>query len=285
MTKTFLQLNAYPVFSSFRHDRGTGTQVWRFTLARLRAIVCTLILFGTTAPVAHAGDVVVFAAASLKTVLDDIAGAYEAETGNRVVLSYGGSSALARQIQQGAPADVFVSANALWMNVLEEEGRLRRNTRKVLAGNTLVIVGQRDRGLDLTTNDIQSYLGENGRLAMAFVDAVPAGIYGKEALTSLGLWLVLESRVVETENVRAALRLVSLGEVELGIVYATDVAASDGVFVQARFAPDAHTLIQYPAAITAESDAVGAADFFLYLTGEAAKATFAAHGFLDWGSK
>ncbi|WP_425098183.1 molybdate ABC transporter substrate-binding protein [Tropicibacter sp. S64] len=231
------------------------------------------------AAVARADTVTVFAAASLKTALDEIAPLFEAESGHRLALSLAGSSALARQIEHGAPADVFISANVGWMDHLGALGLLEPGTRRDLLGNTLVLVGQGAPLEDWAT--LPDRL-DGGRLAMALVDAVPAGIYGKEALISLGLWPQLETRVAQVDNVRAALALVALGEAPLGIVYATDAAAEPGVSVLAEFPSGSHAPILYPMAqIAGSGEAAG--DFLWFLRGEAARAVFEAQGFAVLG--
>lgn len=242
--------------------------------------LCLICILLATASAANARDVVVFAAASLKNVLDEALTQYEAETGRTAAVSYAGSSALARQIQQGAPADIFVSANIEWLDFLEEQDLINRRTRRVLAGNRLVLIGSESRALDWSAEALQSALGPQGRLAMALVDAVPAGIYGKTALTNLGLWSSLAPLVVQTDNVRAALRLVSLGEAQLGIVYATDARLDKSVHVLATFATNMHPPIRYPAAQIADSQHPSAASVLEFLSGPTAQAIFASHGFL-----
>ncbi|WP_193141476.1 MULTISPECIES: molybdate ABC transporter substrate-binding protein [unclassified Meridianimarinicoccus] len=225
---------------------------------------------------ARAEEVTVFAAASLKTALDEVATGWEATTGHDLRAAYAGSSGLARQIAQGAPAEVFLSANTAWMDWLEAEGAIDPVSRRALLGNRLVLVGPTGAApLDLSglTRD----LGE-GRLAMALVDAVPAGIYGRAALENLGLWAELQSQVVEADNVRAALALVALGAAQMGIVYGTDAQAEPRVAVRAEFDPRSHPPILYPAALMPDASAAAAA-FLTYLSGPEASAVFARHGF------
>ena len=224
---------------------------------------------------AAAADLVVFAAASLKTALDEIAEAFSDKTGADLALSYAGSSALARQIAQGAPADVFLSANPDWMDHLEAGGHIDPATRSDLLGNSLVLIAH---GLGARPVPLEDGLPEEGRLAMAFVEAVPAGIYGKAALEALGLWEAAAPRVVQTDNVRAALLLVSRGEAGHGIVYATDVVPEAEVSVVARFPEDSHPPIRYPAALTRAAGA-GARAFLDYLRGPEARAVFEGQGF------
>lgn len=224
-----------------------------------------------------ADDVLVFAPASLGGTLDRVAASFEAETGARVRVSYAGTSALAFQIRQGAPADVFVSASIDWMDALEAEGLIVAGSRADLLANSLVVVSARAEAVPL--GDLPGALGE-GRLAMALTEAVPAGQYGRQALEAAGLWEALAPRVVETDNVRAALRLAALGEARFAIVYATDALAEPGVFVVASIPPALHDPILYPVALVAGG---GGAAFLDYLTGPGARAIFAADGFVGPG--
>ena len=229
---------------------------------------------------AAAEEVSVFAAASLTGALDAVAAAWAAGTGHRAVISYGGSSALARQIQQGAPADIFISASAEWMEALEASGDVQPDTRREVLGNRLVLIAHGDAApvtLDESL-DLAGMLGE-GRLAMALVDAVPAGVYGRAALTSLGLWDSVAPQVAQADNVRAALAFVAQGEAPLGIVYATDAAAEPAVSVIGTFPGTSHPPITYPAAITAEATSPVAAEFLDYLGSEPARALWEAAGF------
>ena len=228
---------------------------------------------------AAADEVVVFAAASLTNALDRVAASWTAETSHTVVVSYAGSSALARQIQQGAPADVFISASVDWMDAVA--GDLREGTRRDVLGNSLVLIAHGRDAAPVTIDaglDLAGMLGD-GRLAMALVDAVPAGIYGKAALTSLGLWGGVAERVAQADNVRAALVLVAQNEAPLGIVYATDAAVADDVGVIGTFPADSHDPIVYPAAITAESTSAVAQDFLDYLGSDPARAIWEEEGF------
>ena len=224
-----------------------------------------------------AAQVTVFAAASLKTALDEIAAGYEVATGEAVALSYAGTPALARQILHGAPADVFIAASPDWMDELQAAGLVESVARVELLGNRLALVahGAADPvaiGPDL---DLPALLGE-GRLAMALVDAVPAGVYGRAALVSLGLWDAVAPRVAQADNVRAALALVAAGAAPLGIVYATDAAAEPRVSLLGLFPQDSHPPIVYPAAPIRGRD--GAA-FMAWLRGPQARAAFERQGF------
>ena len=239
------------------------------------------LVLALCAPAAHAEEVVVFAAASLKTALDAVAADYQAETGNTVTISYAGSNALAKQIIEGAPADIFISAAVNWMDEVEKAGLIVPGSREDLLGNTLVLVahGKGAAPVDIGSGtDLAGLLGD-GKLSMALVDSVPAGQYGKASLESLGLWSSVESHVAQSENVRAALALVSSGEAPYGIVYASDAVADDNVTVVATFPADSHKPIIYPAALlTGAADAADKA-FYEALSSEAADAKFAGQGF------
>lgn len=236
-------------------------------------------MLGTHAGQTQAEQVTVFAAASMKTALEKISFQFEADTGHRAVLSFAGSSALARQIEYGAPVDLFVSANPDWMDHLERTGRIEGQTRVDLVGNSLVLIGREDRPTQITPDLDMSGLIGSGHLAMALVEAVPAGIYGKAALVSLGLWEDLQSKVAQVDNVRAALALVSKGAAPVGIVYASDARADPAVFVLGQFPDTSHPPIRYPAALVA-GRATGVAQSFLsYLQTQPARDVFRAQGF------
>ena len=244
----------------------------------IRALILALAVLPATA---QARDITVFAAASLTDALTRAAAAYEARTGDHAVLAFAGSSALARQIEQGAPADLFVSANEAWMDALETGGMIDSASRIDLLGNTLVLIAHGTAEpvtLDATL-DLPGLLN-GGHLAMALVQAVPAGIYGKAALESLGLWDRVEPMVAQTDNVRAALALVATGEAPLGITYATDALADPRVHVIGTFPPGTHPAITYPAAVTAQAAQPQAArDFLTWLQTPEARAIFVAQGF------
>ena len=252
--------------------------------ARLRCFpgIATVALAVTAAPsLAQADSVVVFAAASLTTAMAEIETGFEAATGHDLVVSLAGSSALARQIQQGAPADIFISASPDWMDRLDADGLLAAGSRFDLLGNALVLVASGTEAAPVEIGpglDLAGLIG-GGRLAMALVDAVPAGIYGKAALDRLGLWDGIAGQVAQADNARAALAFVATGEAPFGIVYATDAAASDRVTVVGSFPADTRPPIVYPVAALANRDAVAAAAFLDYLRGAAARAAFARQGF------
>lgn len=247
-----------------------------------RPVLATLMALTLAAVPLRAGaDVTVFAAASLTTALDRVAAAWTAQTGQTATLSYAGSSALARQIQQGAPADIFISASTDWIEALAASGDLRPGTRRDILGNRLVLIAHGPDAPPVTldaTLDLPALLG-GGRLAMALVDAVPAGVYGKAALTHLGLWDAVAPQVAQADNVRAALAFVARAEAPLGIVYATDAAAEDRVTVIGTFPADSHAPITYPAAITAQSDSPQAHAFLAFLASDSARAIWQDHGF------
>lgn len=226
----------------------------------------------------------VFAAASLKDALDEAAGAYAARSGQPVRVSYAASSALARQIAQRAPADVFVSADRDWMDWLQERGLVDPATRADVCGNALVLVAPRETPTGTVAlapgADLRPLFGERGRLALALASAVPAGRYARAAFESLGMWDGLAPRVAEAENVRAALLLVARGEAPLGVVYASDARAEPRVKVLATFPPDTHPEIVYPAARVAASTHPTAADFVAWLRSDAAGDIFRRHGFI-----
>ena len=233
-------------------------------------------------PAALAQDTVtVFAAASLKNALDDINAAWKDETGKEATISYAGSSALARQIEEGAPADVFISADLAWMAYLSDRNLTRKDTEVELLGNRIVLIAPADSAVAIEIApgfDLAGALGDE-RLAMANVDSVPAGKYGKAALTALGVWDAVSAKVAQAENVRAALALVAAGEAPLGIVYQTDAAADPSVKIVAAFPEDTHEPIVYPAALTAESKAADAPAFLAYLKTDRARALFEEQGF------
>jgi len=216
---------------------------------------------------------VVLAASSLQESLEEVGKAWAAEGHAAPVLSFAASSALARQVEQGAPADLFVSADEEWMDTLEGQGLLRAGTRGDILTNRLVLVTKKG-GTVRRLADIG-----DGRLALADPAAVPAGKYARAALENLGQWQAVEARVVPAENVRAALALVERGEAALGIVYTTDAMASDAVEVLETFPEGSHPPIRYPAAVLAGSTQAEAAAFRAFLGSDRARLIFARHGF------
>lgn len=245
-----------------------------------RAACCAALSVCLSAVSAQAETITVFAAASLKAALDDVVDAFELSSDHRLQTSYAGSSALARQIEHGAPADVFISANVGWMDTLEAQNLLVPHTRVALLSNDLVLVSPAGMGAVVDLSDSAMVLNalEQTPLAMAFVDAVPAGIYGKAALTSLGLWDDVSAKVAQTDSVRGALALVARAEARLGVVYATDALAEPRVSIVAAFPADSHAPIVYPAArIAPDSD--GARDFAAFLVSPEARKIFESYGF------
>ncbi|MBE1283356.1 MAG: molybdate ABC transporter substrate-binding protein [Rhodobacteraceae bacterium] len=254
----------------------------RTALTLLCGIVLAATLVGGTR--AQAEQVTVFAAASLKNALEEVANGFEAQSGYSVVFSFAGSSTLARQIQLGAPADIFISANSQWMDVLQEDGLIQGETRFDLAGNRLALIATaRVEMSDLGPETDLSGMLQGGYLAMGLVDAVPAGIYGKQALQNLGLWSQVQTKVAQSDNVRAALALVASGEAPLGIVYATDAAVEDAVQVAALFPADSHSPIVYPAAQIAD-DTDASVALMAFLQSDWARTVLERHGFTHVGA-
>jgi molybdate transport system substrate-binding protein len=256
-----------------------------------RLLVCSLVLALAGLPMARAQDaaptaattksVVVFAAASLKNALDTISKNWEAKTGNKATLSFAASSAIAKQIESGAPADLFISADLKWMDWLAERKLINADTRKTLLGNTLVLIAPKDSTTTLKIEKgfkLAEALGD-GRLAMGDPKSVPAGVYGKAALTSLGVWDQVEAKVAGAESVRAALAYVSRGETPFGIVYGTDAKADPAVKVVDTFPADSHEPIVYPVALTASSTNAEAKAYLDYLSSPDAAEVFEAEGF------
>ena len=225
---------------------------------------------------------VIFAAASLKNALDEIAAAYAVEAGKAAPkISYAASNALTRQIESGAPADLFISADLDWMDYAQSRNLIRPDSRVSLLGNRIVLIAPRDSTatVDLAPGlNLAAVLGQ-GRLAMGNIDAVPAGKYGKAALEKLGAWEGVKDKIAQADNVRAALLFVSRGEAPLGIVYRTDAASDPNVKIVGAFPEDAHPPIVYPVAITKDSTNPDASSFLSYLRGPAARAAFERQGF------
>ncbi len=243
----------------------------------LRPVLAVLAI--SAAAPAPAADITVFAAASLKNALDEIAAGWQAQGGAPVAVSYAGSSALAKQLQQGAPADIFISASTDWMDAVQKDGLIRDDSRRDLLGNSIVLIGHGEGApVDISPAlDLAGMLA-GGHLAMALVDSVPAGVYGKAALESLGLWDTVSAQVAPADNVRAALALVATGEAPLGIVYETDAAAENAVSVLGTFPADSHPPITYPVALMTNAGD-GAQAFLDYLSGPEVRAAFEAQGF------
>ncbi|WP_072394384.1 molybdate ABC transporter substrate-binding protein [Hyphomicrobium sp. CS1GBMeth3] len=225
--------------------------------------------------------VLVFAAASLKNALERIAENWKSKTGKTATLSFAASSALAKQIESGAPADLFISADLKWMDWSAERKLIDDASRKNLLGNALVLIAPKDSATTLKIEKgfaLADALG-NERLAMGQPDSVPAGIYGKTALTNLGVWDVIEPNVAGAENVRVALAYVARGETPLGIVYATDAKSYAGVKVVDTFPADSHPPVVYPVAVTASSTNAEAKAFLEFLSTPDATKVFEDAGF------
>lgn len=226
---------------------------------------------------------VIFAAASLKNALDDASALYAKSRGKPAPrISYAASSALARQIEQGAPADLFISADTDWMDYLAQRNLIRSGTRDDLLGNAIVVIAPAASGLALPgiTGAALAQAIAGGRLALADVNAVPAGKYAKAALEKLGAWDAVKDRIAQSENVRAALLFVARGEAPLGIVYQTDAAAEPKVKIVATLPADSHPPIIYPAAVTSSSKHPDAAAFLAFLRSPEALPAFRNQGFV-----
>jgi len=223
----------------------------------------------------------VFAAASLKTALDEIGLAYTAKTGKKATVSYAAASALAKQIEQGAPADLFVSADLDWMDYLQGKGLIRTESRVNLLTNTLVLVAPLGSPAEpkITSGFALAAAIGDSRLATGDVKSVPVGKYAKAALTGLGVWEAVEPKIAGAENVRAALALVARGEARFGIVYGSDARSEPKVMVVDTFPPASHPPIVYPAAITKDATSSEAATYLGFLRGPEAAKIFEANGF------
>jgi molybdate transport system substrate-binding protein len=251
-------------------------------LKHIGRIALALAMSCATASIAKAeASLTVFAAASLQDALKEAARDFTATSGIAVKFSFDASSNLARQIEQGAPADMFASADLDWMDYLAKRNLIQPQTRVDLLGNRLVIVAPKDAALTELKLDPASFeaaLG-GGRIATGAVESVPVGRYAKLALQKLGLWATLEKRIAPADNVRAALAYVARGEAPLGIVYATDAAAEHKVKTVAVFPRDSHPPITYPFALTAGAKGEAGQRFLDFLKGPTAKAIFLAQGF------
>ncbi|THD59999.1 MAG: molybdate ABC transporter substrate-binding protein [Bradyrhizobium sp.] len=242
-----------------------------------------IILCGSSYPPAQAQDktLTVFAAASMRNALDDVDAAYTAKTGVKIVASYAASSVLAKQIEQGAPADIFVSADTDWMDYATSRKDIDEPTRVNLLGNSIVLIAPKDSRIGNVTIgqrfDLAKLAGD-GKIATGDVKAVPVGKYARAALEKLGAWQAAEPKFAMAESVRAALTLVARGEAALGIVYSTDAKVEPGVKIVGTFPVDSHPPIIYPVAATTTAKAE-AADYLAFLRSSAAKAIFDKYGF------
>lgn len=250
---------------------------WLFTILAFVAA-----LAGAPRPAAAQGTLTVFAAASLKNALDDANAAFTKATGVKVTASYAASSALARQIEQGAPADIFVSADLKWMDYLAGKNLIKPDTRVNLLGNKLVLIAPADSRIGAVTigHDFDlAKLAGSGRIAVADTKAVPAGLYAKAALEKLGAWKATEPKLAQAENVRATLAFVARGETPLGIVYETDARIEPKVKTVGIFPDDSYPPVTYPVAATASSKSAATERYLAFLRTPAAKAVFEKYGF------
>ncbi|GGC66537.1 molybdate ABC transporter substrate-binding protein [Chelatococcus reniformis] len=256
--------------------------------SRTAAVALTLVTGAALAPppaLAEDKPVLVFAAASLKNALSDIAARWEKDTGKRATLSFAASGPLAKQIEQGAPADIFVSADLEWMDYVDQRKLLKTGSRANLLGNSLVLVAPADTSAGLKLDkgaDLAGLLGD-GRLAIGDVRSVPAGRYAEQALTALGIWEKVKDKLAQSESVRSTLALVARGEAKAGIVYGTDAKVEPKVKVLATFPATSHLPIVYPVAQLAASANPDAGAFLAFLHGPAAAAIFGTYGFVLCG--
>lgn len=231
---------------------------------------------------AGAQELTVFAAASLTEAMKDISALWQQDGHPALRQSFASSSTLARQIEQGAPANLIASADEKWIDYLADRNLIAADTRRELLGNDLVVIVPADKPSTISIGpgiDIASLLGANGRLATGDPAHVPVGIYAEQALKKLGGWESVAARLARTEDVRAALLLVERGEAPAGIVYSTDAAASRGVVIAGRFPPDSHDPIVYPFAVTRSGDTPAARALLRFLGGAQARAVFVRRGF------
>jgi molybdate transport system substrate-binding protein len=262
------------------------TRTPRFRFARFLGAVLALcggIAFALPFPAAAAepGKVTVFAAASTTNAVSDIGKMFTENGRGDFTPSFASSSTLAKQIAQGAPADVYISANPKWMAYLEDEEMVEPGTRADLLGNRIVLIAPADSDVSVELTEgvnLAGMLGED-KLAMGDPDHVPAGMYGKQAMESLGMWAAVSPKVARAKDVRAALALVERAEAPLGVVYATDAAISTKVRVVATFPESAHPPITYPVAIVKDKATPTARAFLEFLRSPEAQAVFEKYGF------
>jgi molybdate transport system substrate-binding protein len=251
----------------------------RTAVRRIAIIFAFAVLFA--APVAAQETLTVFAAASMKNALDDANAAFTKATNIKVAASYAASSALAKQLENGAPADVFVSADVKWMDYAAEKKLIKADSRVNLLGNALVLIAGKESKLDNVQIgqgfDIAKLAGD-GRIAVADTKAVPAGLYAKAALEKLGAWKAAEPKLAQAENVRATLAFVARGETPIGIVYATDAKVEPNVKTIGVFPENSHPPVTYPVAATVNAKP-GTAKYLHFLRTGAAKAIFEKYGF------
>lgn len=255
---------------------------------RLNRLLLIGLVFGlltacTSEPPAH-NEVLVFAAASTTDALSAVAQAYEAQSDNKITFSFASSATIARQIAQGAPAEIYISANLRWMDYLADQHKIHANSRISLLANRLALVAPKTSKLEEVNIHpgfpLEKWL-HGGYLAMGNPAHVPAGIYGKQALQSMQVWSAVQDQIARSADVRAALALVARGETPLGIVYRTDAFAADDVKIVGIFPKGSHKAIVYPAALTLNvtpNDAA-ARDFYRFLDSDKADGILASYGF------
>lgn len=252
-------------------------------MTRLSVLFSAFIVLLAAFSPASAEDktITVFAAASMKNALDEVDAAYIAKTGVKITASYAASSVLAKQIEQGAPADVFVSADSDWMDYAASRKTINELSRVNLLGNSIVLIAPKDSNIDnvaIAQGFDLAKLAGDGRIATGDVKSVPVGKYAKAALTSLGAWQAAEPKFAMAESVRAALTLVARGEAALGIVYSTDAKVEPGVKIVGTFPADSHPAIIYPVAATTTAKPE-TNDYLAFLRSTAAKTIFEKYGF------
>lgn len=248
----------------------------------LFAVTAALLPAPLAPAFAQSKEVVILAAASLKNALDEASAAWAKQTGKTTRIAYAASSALAKQIEAGIPADLFISADTPWVDYVAERKLIKPASRSDFLGNEIVLIAAGDSKVDLKIDKgfaLRAALGD-GRLAMANIDAVPAGKYGKAALESLGVWRSVADRVAQAENVRMALTLVSRGEAPLGVVYRTDAAVDPNVKIIGAFPANSHPPIVYPMALLVSSTNPDAEAFMAFLKSPAARPFFEKQGFI-----
>lgn len=251
-----------------------------FTINTLSVAIITLIGMFTTTLSAYATDITVYAAASLTNAIQDINQLYEKKYNTKVKTSFAASSTLAKQIEQGAPADIYISANISWMNYLANKNKIVVNSRKNLLSNRLVMIAPKNHPVKFRINMDKSFNLTNvltGKLCIGNTASVPAGKYAKEALNNLGWWQAVKPSLVETEDVRASLNFVNRGECQLGIVYATDAKVVKNVQVISMFPITTHTPIVYPVSMVKQSQQ--AQRYYHFLQTADAKAIYRKYGF------
>lgn len=256
--------------------------MFRFLHSFCRTALLAAVVLNAVTVAASAETLTVFAAASMTDAMGKIGAAFTEKTETEVVFSFAGTGALARQIEAGAPADLFISADEKWMAYVDKAGAVKSETIRPIARNSLVLVGAADaKPIDLTPEALGGKLGEN-RLAIADTETVPAGRYGKAALQTTGLWETVADKLAPMDNVRVALASVARGDTPLGVVYGSDAHVEPKVSVLATFPADSHPAIVYPAALTKVAKD-GAQGFLDFLTAPEAQAILTESGFTGIG--